>query len=193
MPSHVMIDIETLATTPDCVILSIGVVKFNPFGQGIIDKLELKPTIEDQTEIYNRVIDEDTLSWWAKQAPEVIDAAFNNEGRMSMKDCMEVLYHYCWNQDAVWSNGASFDVVIMESTFRQTLTDRPKPIPWQYYNVRDTRTLYDITGVKLKDKQYGTRTTHNAVEDAEHQAIVVQDAYRKLIKAGVLSEANVRR
>jgi hypothetical protein len=45
--------------------------------------------------------------------------------------------------------------------------------------------LYEIAGVSLKDKKYGTSTTHKAVEDAEHQAIVVQDAYRKLIKAGL--------
>jgi hypothetical protein len=37
----------------------------------------------------------------------------------------------------------------------------------------------------LKDKKYGTKTTHKAVEDAEHQAIVVQDAYSKLATHGL--------
>ena len=74
----------------------------------------------------------------------------------------------------------------METAFRQTLTDRPNPIPWPFWTVRDTRTLFEMTGVSLKDKKYGTKTTHNAVEDAEHQAIVVQDAYQKLIKAGLM-------
>ena len=186
MPSHLMIDIESLDTSPNCVILTIGVVKFNPKGNGVLDRLELKPTIEDQTEIYNRIINEDTLRWWSQQSPEALNAAFNEQGRMSLKECMEVLYHYCWNQDAVWANGAPFDVVVMETAFRQTLTDKPNPIPWPFYTVRDTRTLFEIAGVKLKDKKYGTKTTHNAVEDAEHQAIVVQDAYQKLIAAGLM-------
>ena len=63
---------------------------------------------------------------------------------------------------------------------RQTLTEYPNPIPWPFYTVRDTRTLFDIAKVSLKDKKYNTKTTHKAVEDAEHQALVVQDAYKKL-------------
>jgi hypothetical protein len=36
-------------------------------------------------------------------------------------------------------------------------------------------------------KDGGHVTTHKAVEDAERQVIVVQNAYRKLIKAGVVA------
>jgi hypothetical protein len=63
-----------------------------------------------------------------------------------------------------------------------------KNTPWNFWDIRDTRTLYDITNVNLKDKKYATKTTHRAVEDAEHQAIVVQDAYRKLMKCGLISQ-----
>jgi hypothetical protein len=45
--------------------------------------------------------------------------------------------------------------------------------------------LYEVAGVSLKDG--GHSTTHKAVEDAERQAIVVQKAYHKLIKAGVMT------
>ena len=37
----VMIDIESLGTSPDCVILSIGAVLFDPKGMGVVEKLEL--------------------------------------------------------------------------------------------------------------------------------------------------------
>ena len=97
---------------------------------------------------------------------------------------MDTLYKWCWkyNNGHVWSNGASFDIVVMESAWRNF---KQLP-PWSFWNIRDTRTIYEICGVKLKDKKYGTKTTHRAVEDAEHQAIVVQDAYRKLIKVGLV-------
>ena len=183
MANDIMIDIESLDTSPNCVILTIGAVRFDPKGMGVVEKLELRPHIDEQTDKYNRVINDDTVRWWSNQTSEAMDEAMGDWGRISFADCMAALYKFCWNRRAVWSNGAGFDIVAMESAWRNLGT----PIPWPYYTVRDTRTLYEIAGVNLKDKKYGTKTTHKAVEDAEHQAIVVQDAYRKLIKAGLLT------
>ena len=125
------------------------------------------------------------MRWWSEQSPDALEEALGDQGRTSFRDCMEKLYKFCWNRRAVWSNGAAFDVVACETGMRQTLTDYPNPIPWPFYTVRDTRTLYEVAGVKLRDG--GHTTSHKAVEDAERQAIVVQDAYRKLIKAGLMS------
>ena len=184
MANDIMIDIESLDTTPNCVILTIGAVRFDPKGSGVVERLELRPTVEDQTEIYNRSINEDTLRWWSEQSPEALEEAMGDNGRMPFKECMEILYKFCWNRRAVWSNGASFDCVVMEHAWRQT-SDKPNPIPWPFWTVRDTRTLYEITGVSLKDG--GHNTSHKAVEDAERQAIVVQKAYTKLIKAELVA------
>lgn len=178
--ADVMVDIESLHTSPNCVILTIGAVIFDPKGQGVTERLELRPTIEDQMEL-GREIDESTLKWWAKQSPEALEEALGDEGRISFKDCMEQLYKFCWNRRAVWSNGAAFDVVAMETAWIQL----GMKIPWSFYTVRDTRTLYEITSVSLKDDKHVT--THRAVEDAEHQAIVVQKGYMKLIKAGMVA------
>lgn len=185
MANDVMIDMETLDTSPNCVILTIGAVRFDPKGLGVVEKLELRPTIEDQTEIHNRIINEDTLRWWSTQSAAALEEALGDSNRTSFRECMELLYKFCWNRRAVWSNGASFDVVVAESAFRQTLTEYPNPIPWPFYTVRDTRTLYEIASVKLRDG--GHVTSHKAVEDAERQAVVVQQAYKKLIKAGLMS------
>lgn len=184
MANDIMIDIESLNTTPDCVILTIGAVRFDPKGLGVVERLELRPTIEDQTEIYGRTINEDTLRWWSTQSEAAQEEALGDRDRMSFKDCMELLYKFCWNRTNVWSNGAGFDCVVMEHAWRQ-VSERPNPIPWPFWSVRDTRTLYDITGVKLKDG--GHTTSHKAVEDAERQAIVVQKGYVKLIKAGLVT------
>jgi hypothetical protein len=176
-----MIDIESLDTSPYCVILTIGAVRFDPKGMGIVEKLELRPTIEEQTEKYNRVINDDTLRWWSTQSEAAQEEALGDRDRIPFKECMDRLYKFCWNRRAVWSNGASFDCVVMETAWRQL----DMRIPWPFYTVRDTRTLYEVAGVKLKDG--GHVTTHKAVEDAERQAIVVQDAYRKFIKAGLIT------
>jgi hypothetical protein len=185
MANDIMIDIESLNTTPDCVILTIGAVRFDPRGQGVVERLELRPTIEDQTEIYKRSINEDTLRWWGEQSPEAIEEAMGDQGRESFTACMDKLYKFCWNRRAVWSNGAPFDLVVMEHAWRQT-SDKPNPIPWSFWTMRDTRTLYEVAGVSLKDGKHVT--SHKAVDDAEHQAIVVQKAYMKLIKAGFMEQ-----
>jgi|TARA_R110000868_G_scaffold165890_1_gene399523 hypothetical protein len=181
LSNDIMIDIESLDTSPYCVILTIGAVRFDPKGMGIVEKLELRPTIEEQTEKYNRVINDDTLRWWSTQSEAAQEEALGDRDRIPFKECMDRLYKFCWNRRAVWSNGASFDCVVMETAWRQL----DMRIPWPFYTVRDTRTLYEVAGVKLKDG--GHVTTHKAVEDAERQAIVVQDAYRKFIKAGLIT------
>jgi len=181
MANDVMIDIESLDTSPNCVILSIGAVLFDPKGTGITEKIDLRPTIEEQTEKYNRSIDESTLVWWSKQSEAAREEAMGDDDRITFSECMQVLYKFCWNRRAVWSHGAPFDIVVMESAFRQLDMN----CPWPYYSIRDTRTLFDITGLRLGSGGY--KTTHKAVEDAERQAIVVQQAYTRLIDAGVIS------
>lgn len=174
MPTDVMIDMETLGTKLDSVILTIGACRFDPYGDGITDQLSLRLTVDDQTEIYNRTIDEGTIRWWANQNPEAIEEALGDENRTSFKDAMQQLYKFCWNRRAVWSNGAAFDIVLAETAFRQL----DMRIPWFFYNVRDTRTLYEISQVRLSDD--GNATSHKAVEDAIKQAKLVQKAFRKI-------------
>jgi hypothetical protein len=102
----------------------------------------------------------------------------SDDGRMPIRDCMEQLYKFCWNQKTVWSNGSVFDVVIAESIFKQL----DMSTPWPFYTIRDCRTIYDLAGVSLKDGGYVT--THRAIDDAIHQAHTVQRAYQKFIQAG---------
>lgn len=182
MANDIMIDIESLDTSPNCVILTIGAVRFDPKGDGIVEKLSLRPMIEEQTEKFGRTIDEDTVRWWSTQSADAQEESMGDHDRIPFKDAMAELYKFCWNRKGIWSHGLSFDVVAMESAWRQL----EMKCPWPYFSVRDTRTLFDITGVSTKDKKYATKTTHKAVEDAEHQAIVVQDAYKKLISVGLV-------
>ena len=93
--ADIMIDIESLNTTPDCVILTIGAVLFDPRGNGILDKIELRPTIEDQTEIYNRTINDDTVRWWSTQSEAAQEEAMGDAGRESFADVMAKLYKFC--------------------------------------------------------------------------------------------------
>ena len=81
MTTHAMIDIETLATTPEAVVLSVGGVKFDPYtNQEPHSFLDFKLDIDEQTAL-SRDIDEGTVEWWAKQPQDIQDIAFSDEGR----------------------------------------------------------------------------------------------------------------
>ena len=184
MAQEIMIDLETLDTDPSCVILTIGAVLFDPMGEGVTETIYLRPTIEEQTEKFNRTINDSTMKWWSTQSTKAQNEAMGDQDRVTFKDAMESLYKFCWNRKAFWSHGAPFDLVVMESAWRQL----GMKFPWAYHTLRDTRTLFDITGVRLTDAKYTTKTTHNALEDALHQVTVVQDAYKKLNARGVFNK-----
>ena len=74
MATHVMLDFETLDTAVTATILSVGIVKFDPNGTGILDEYYAKVNIDEQT-AYNRTISDSTLAWWSKQDPAIMDEA----------------------------------------------------------------------------------------------------------------------
>lgn len=178
MAQSVMVDLETLDTSPQCVVLTIGAVIFDTHGEGIIDSIDLRPSIDEQVAM-GRVINDDTVEWWSKQSAEAQHEALGDHDRIPLREAMEKLHKFCWNRGKPWSHGAAFDIVAMETCWF-SLGMNP---PWQFYTVRDTRTLFDITGVSLKDDGYVT--THKASEDATRQAVIVQKAYRILRNAGL--------
>lgn len=178
MTSALMIDAETTDITANAGILTIGVVVFDPLRVGIKEKIELRPTMEDQTAL-GRTMSEGTLTWWSKQSAEAQNEAFGDHDRLSFKETMELLHKFCWNRDGVWAHGAAFDVVLMETAWQSL----GMTIPWAFHTVRDTRTLFGVTGVKLKDN--GFVTSHRASDDAERQALCVQESYRRLKAAGM--------
>ena len=119
MKTHAMIDIETLGTGPDAVVLSVGAVKFNPYNnQEPHVKTLWKPDIDQQTAANRSVLDS-TLAWWAKQPAHIQDEAFSEEGRMPLAQFMGELNKYLVGVDKIWCQGPQFDMVILENLFNQ--------------------------------------------------------------------------
>ena len=168
---HLMIDLETLATTPNAAILTIGACKFDPRGRDVHSTYYERIKLESQEE-YGRTINEDTLQWWSQQDPQIQEDAFGEStDRIDLRDAMKKLYTFGLGATNVWSHGAIFDVVIIEDicrTFQQAVT-------WKFWEVRDTRTLFDLADVSVR-----IEGKHNALTDAVAQAHAVQQSYQKL-------------
>lgn len=166
-----MVDLETLATGPNAAILTLGAVHFNPYSQGYTDKIYFRIDLDDQDAL-NREVDTNTLEWWGKQDPTIMEEAFSPDDRIPLIDAIDKFHKFAWGCSTFWSHGATFDLVILENLYRQL----GKPLPWNFWQLRDTRTLFDL-GYDPDMPQGGK---HDALQDAIRQAIGVQNMYAKL-------------
>ena len=171
MSKHTMLDMETLAVSPNAVVLSLGAVHFDPYGTGYSDSLYFRIDIDDQDAL-GREVDPGTLEWWGRQDPAIMEEAFSPDNRIPLVEAMDRFHKFAWGCSAFWSHGATFDLVIIENIYRQL----NKPLPWNYWQLRDTRTLFDLG----HDPEMPQGSKHNALEDAIRQAVGVQNVYRKL-------------
>lgn len=180
--TDVMIDLETLATSTDAVILTIGAVKFDPFGSDIkdpkMDSFYVKVDIDSCDEL-GLVSNDDTIAWWANQSKEAQAEAFDGDDRIHIRDAFDQLYKFCWGAKRVWSNGASFDVPICEHVYRKL----NKAIPWPFWSVRDVRTAFDL-GINPNRPPV---LAHHALQDAWNQAVGIQNVYNTL-KCSTMSD-----
>ena len=173
--TDVMIDLETLATSTDAAILTIGAVKFDPFGKDIqeaeMDSFYVKVDI-DSCDEFNLAVDDGTIAWWGQQSKEAQEEAFEGTDRIHIRDAFDQLYKFCWGAKRVWSNGAAFDIPICEHVFRKL----NKAIPWSFWQVRDVRTAFDL-GINPNRPPV---LSHHALQDAWNQAVGIQNVYNTL-------------
>lgn len=176
--TNIMVDLETLGKTADCVVLTLGAVKFDPCGDDRVketrknEKLYLKFIIETQQD-QGRIIDDSTVKWWSEQDPEALEEAMGDDtNRIEYKEGLEKFSKFFWGCKYIWSHGALFDVNILEHSYRQYKI----PQPWNYPDVRDTRTIFNLG----HDPEMPTGGLHHALADSMRQVIGIQNVYRKL-------------
>ena len=157
-----MIDIETIGVAPGATILTIAAQSFDPLGTGYYNKqYYARITLESQE---NRTIDQSTIDWWATQ-PEAQAEAFCEEGRIDLDQALDSLGKLIWHSNFIWCQGPTFDCTILEHAYKSY----NKPIPWQYYKVRDSRTVFSLWPGLPKPP-----TSHHALEDCRRQIALLQ-------------------
>lgn len=167
-----MIDIETLGTMPNSVIMSVGGVKFDPFTSAEpFDGKHWKLDVDAQTS-KGRLVDDNTLQWWAKQDSNIRDRAFGDEGRIAVEPFMKEINAWLTGCETIWCQGPQFDMVILENFFDNFGHHKN----WFYWQISDCRTLFKLMPRDpRKDIQ---EDLHNALEDSRWQAVCVQKFYK---------------
>lgn len=171
---HVMIDVETYSTSSIGVVRTLAAVLFNLSGK--YDTLiDYGLDIEEQL-LNGLIVDQSTINFWREQ-PEELRSALVQKTQSPLADVLISLrdtvtaYTDSGTTIYLWSHGSNFDTVILSNLYK---IKGIKPF-WEYKNVRDTRTLFDLAGYEYKAKG-----GHNALEDARSQVVAVCEAYNKL-------------
>lgn len=175
-----MLDIETMGTKIGCQILTIACARFVPTTGIILNRFYKRIDVGDYLN-YNYFVDEDTLKWWQQQDQKAIDEAFNNKPRYLLKDVFTEFVNFFPKDERIyiWSHGKEFDIPIVENV----LNDLKLNIPWKFWDTRDTRTLYDVMNINLKNISIESEfMKHHALYDVELQIKGVYESYRKLQK-----------
>ena len=167
--SDLMIDIETLAVSPNSTILTIGAQGFDPFSDTYTDvTFYERITLESQD---GRDVDDNTVAWWAKQSEEAQEEAFGEDGRIAIKEALEKLAKIAWKHSNLWANGITFDFVILENAMQAYGVS----VPWKYWQLHDARTVYKICPDLPK-----LGNNHNALMDCCNQIDLLQQALEQL-------------
>ena len=163
-----MIDLEGLATGPDTTSLTIAAQAFDPLGHGFFDQhYYARVTLESQPD---RKIEQGTIDWWATQKAAQAEA-FAEEDRIPLDEALDGLGRLIWHAKRIWAQGPTYDMNILEHAYKSY----NKPIPWQYYSVRDSRTVFGLWPELPKPP-----TSHHALEDCRRQIELLQTTLRHL-------------
>jgi inhibitor of KinA sporulation pathway (predicted exonuclease) len=171
MSHDIMIDLETLATTPDAAILSIGAVRFDLDTGRVFDDVDKDAMFYTAISVDSqkvRVISSSTLAWWFMQSQKA-QAVFFDDKAMALEDALEDLAAWIDPQPGtmptVWSNGADFDLPMLVHAYEQ----HDATLPWAPYSGRCYRTYKNLPGARaIKTVRQGEH--HNALDDAIFQA-----------------------
>jgi len=172
--TRIVLDIETLGTSPDSVIWQIAAIEIGG-SQRTFNKL-LRPI--DQIAM-GREVNDSTVKWTEINGDQVgLDTAY--QLGMHHVDAIRQLQVWCglvhgrkggdlW----VWCRGTDFDIAFMNNICKQLRMS----VPWKYNAARDIRTLEGVVlavcGVDglatIREARYSDpdMVAHNALHDCE--------------------------
>lgn len=172
---NVMVDIETLDTTPTASILSIAAVRFDPDGPvGSMGEVFHYHVDIDSNFDFGRTVSGSTLLWWLEQ-DEMARNAILDAPRYPLKDVLEKLSTFINDKDRVWGNGAAFDNVILTHAYKAC----GMSAPWRFWSDMCFRTVKEMFREYVQKPEFAG-VKHDALSDAVHQATHLQMIFRHL-------------
>ena len=174
--NHVMIDIECLGTSRDCIIVSVGAVRFDIKTGEISAKQYWELGLGEQQK-RGRTIDSSTIMWWANQSVETL-TALKSTNRIAILDFIREFNKFIEGKCFFWAKGTNYDLEIIGDLYR-LYEQRP---PFRYSKWLDARVYYFIGKQLGILPKYTNNAPHNALEDAAFQTKVICTIHAALQK-----------
>lgn len=169
-----MLDLETLGTRNDAMIIQVGAVYFDRMT-GELGR-EFATCIDPGNYGDKFTVDYDTVKWWFEQSDAARGLVLRTP--MSLVEAIFGLTHFLEGEDiTLWSH-ATFDMPILQHAFQTVGMKNPVP----FRNMRDLRTLMDLADHHSDAPREGCH--HNALDDAKYQAKYAAEAFVKLYGSG---------
>jgi hypothetical protein len=171
--THLMVDIETLGTDVNSVVISIGAAEFNIHDGSVGRKFKQNISIDSCLHA-GLDMNPDTVAWWQTQSKEARDAVI--VGQAPLTEALKAFSNFIGtNIYYVWGNSARFDLGILQNCFNKTKI----ALPWTYRMERCLRTLAGLRPEIVKSTIFdGIR--HDALADCLHQIKYCTEVYNSL-------------
>lgn len=169
-----MIDIETMGTGPNAVMIQLAGVYFDRKTGQLGAEFCQSLSIEDSLTLGFEK-DLSTENWWKEQDQSVLENILSTA--LPVWKVLMAFNIFRADANFVWSH-ATFDFVIVQNHLKKVgLAQIP------HKTARDIRTLVDLSGINLKAYDW-TKKTHNALDDCKFQVQYCVDAMRRLKNEG---------
>lgn len=171
LDKHWMLDIESLSTNNNGLVLSIGICNLadlnlrDIYYPGIVEQL-----------LNGADVNQDTIKWWNMQDEDALDDIKNPDRcqLVTVRDRIKYLLETDIKDNYIWAKPPQFDLTILGSMF----TNAGLSLPWHWRNIIDVRTFFLAFNTKKGPKLADKGIHHNALDDAIYQAKQV----RKLLE-----------
>lgn len=166
MSRRIMIDLETLGSTPGCSIVAIGAAASDRDGY-VVDRFYMVVN-RQSCRNYGLFEEQATLDWWSQQSEAarcVLEYADSPAQSWALDQALEALNRFVAGHPGseVYGNGSDFDNAILAAAARAVGVQ----LAWPFWQNRCYRTLKARAPHVPLDRK---GTHHNALDDAITQA-----------------------
>lgn len=162
---HAMVDLETMSSSSNAAIVSIGAVVFT-IEDGIFDQHYSVISLQSSLDV-GLEMSASTVMWWMEQDEAARKALTPKVTHTLSAALVSLSSQLLPHKDIrVWGNGATFDNVILRNAYNKAGI----AAPWSYRHDRCYRTVRSMLDTEGELKPENT-AKHNALADAECQAL----------------------
>lgn len=185
---NIMVDIETIGTSLDAMILAIGAVRFNPFSKDrAISTTEgsFRWVADLRCPQAGANYDLQTIAWWMVKTEEearqrMFSPTVANRSVFAghIKHGLEEFQKWIAASPTaiVWAYGPEFDITVLNRAFENNMMAKQ----FERSNVRDYRTLRFVGNILRIPEPIFVGVEHDPLDDAFHYAGHAITILRKL-------------